>query len=51
MNKELGGLRFIAEDLGLITPDVYALGDEFHLPGMRVLQFAFDVTVVLYQVK
>jgi 4-alpha-glucanotransferase len=28
--------------LGLITPDVYALRDQFHLPGMRVLQFAFD---------
>ena len=40
--KELGRLPFIAEDLGLITPDVKALRDEFHLPGMRVLQFAFD---------
>jgi 4-alpha-glucanotransferase len=40
--KELGALPFIAEDLGLITRDVYALRDEFHLPGMRVLQFAFD---------
>jgi 4-alpha-glucanotransferase len=38
----LGGLPFIAEDLGVITPDVYALRDKFHLPGMRVLQFAFD---------
>ena len=40
--KELGGLPFIAEDLGLITPDVEALRDQFRLPGMRVLQFAFD---------
>jgi 4-alpha-glucanotransferase len=40
--KELGALPFIAEDLGLITPDVSALRDEFQLPGMRVLQFAFD---------
>jgi 4-alpha-glucanotransferase len=40
--RELGPLPFIAEDLGLITPDVNALRDEFHLPGMRVLQFAFD---------
>jgi 4-alpha-glucanotransferase len=39
---ELGTLPFIAEDLGLITPDVSALREEFHLPGMRVLQFAFD---------
>ncbi len=36
-----GGLPLIAEDLGLITPDVVALRDDFHLPGMRVLQFAF----------
>ncbi len=40
--RELGSLPFIAEDLGMITPDVYALRDQFHLPGMRVLQFAFD---------
>jgi 4-alpha-glucanotransferase len=37
-----GSLPFIAEDLGYITPDVYELRDQFHLPGMRVLQFAFD---------
>ena len=42
VQRELGGLPFIAEDLGLITPDVYALRDEFHLPGTRVVQFAFD---------
>jgi 4-alpha-glucanotransferase len=42
VQRELGTLPFIAEDLGLITPDVYALRDQFHLPGMRVLQFAFD---------
>lgn len=40
--RELGALRFIVEDLGLITPDVYALRDQFHLLGTRVLQFAFD---------
>ncbi len=40
--RELGSLPFIAEDLGLITPDVSGLRDRFHLPGMRVLQFAFD---------
>ncbi|PWT96707.1 MAG: 4-alpha-glucanotransferase [Terriglobia bacterium] len=38
----LGGLPFIAEDLGLITPDVERLRDRFLLPGTRVLQFAFD---------
>ena len=42
VKKELGGLRFIAEDLGLITPDVSALRDQFRLPGTRVLQFGFD---------
>ena len=40
--KGLGTLPFIAEDLGLITPDVTVLRDQFGLPGMRVLQFAFD---------
>jgi len=40
--KELGALPFIVEDLGVITSDVSALRDEFHLPGTRVLQFAFD---------
>jgi 4-alpha-glucanotransferase len=45
LRKELGGtlgaLPVIAEDLGLITPDVDALRRQFRLPGMRVLQFAF----------
>lgn len=39
--RALGGLPFIAEDLGYITPEVEALRDRFELPGMRVLQFAF----------
>jgi len=34
-------LPIIAEDLGVITPDVVELRDKFNLPGMRVLQFAF----------
>jgi len=42
VKRELGVLPFIAEDLGLITPDVFALRDEFQVPGTRVLQFAFD---------
>jgi len=42
LQQALGGLPFIAEDLGLITPDVGALRDAFQLPGTRVLQFAFD---------
>jgi 4-alpha-glucanotransferase len=42
VQKELGALPFFAEDLGLITPDVCALRDQFNVPGTRVLQFAFD---------
>jgi 4-alpha-glucanotransferase len=42
VERELGGLPFIAEDLGTITPEVNAVRDQFHLPGMRILQFAFD---------
>src|SRR5262249_35911059 len=42
VKKDLGRLPFIAEDLGLITPDVNALRDQFQIPGTRVLQFAFD---------
>jgi 4-alpha-glucanotransferase len=38
----LGHLPFIAEDLGIITPDVVALRDKFELPGIRVFQFGFD---------
>jgi 4-alpha-glucanotransferase len=37
----LGDIPIIAEDLGVITPDVEALRDDFGFPGMRVLQFAF----------
>ncbi|HEX7971062.1 MAG TPA: 4-alpha-glucanotransferase [Thiobacillus sp.] len=39
---EMGKLPLVAEDLGLITPDVIALRRRFGLPGMAVLQFAFD---------
>ena len=37
----LGDLPVIAEDLGVITPEVEALRDEFGYPGMRILQMAF----------
>lgn len=37
-----GRLPLIAEDLGVITPPVEALRDQFFLPGMKILQFAFD---------
>src|SRR5208282_1979660 len=42
VQNELGNLPFFAEDLGVITPDVCALRDQVHIPGTRVLQFAFD---------
>jgi 4-alpha-glucanotransferase len=38
----LGGLPLIAEDLGVVTPEMEALRDQFELPGMRILQFAFS---------
>jgi 4-alpha-glucanotransferase len=40
--QALGPLPIIAEDLGVITPDVLALRDRYHFPGMKILQFAFD---------
>lgn len=42
LDRALGPRAWIAEDLGLITPDVEALRRRLGLPGMRVLQFAFD---------
>ncbi|MEO6287674.1 MAG: malto-oligosyltrehalose synthase [Dyadobacter sp.] len=42
IKASLGSLPFIAEDLGEISPEVYKLRDKFSLPGMKVLQFAFD---------
>jgi 4-alpha-glucanotransferase len=39
---EYPGLRLVAENLGTITPEVEALRAQFDLPGMAVLQFAFD---------
>ena len=37
-----GQLPIIAEDLGIITPEVEELRDKYAFPGMKVLQFAFD---------
>jgi 4-alpha-glucanotransferase len=45
LRQGLGGLPLIAEDLGVITPEVEALRDEEGLPGMRILQFAFGGAV------
>jgi len=38
----MGTLPIIAEDLGVITPEVEALRDRYNFPGMKILQFAFD---------
>ncbi|MCU0533736.1 MAG: 4-alpha-glucanotransferase [Hydrococcus sp. Prado102] len=42
LKQKLGKLPIIAEDLGVITPEVEALRDKFGFPGMKILQFAFD---------
>ncbi len=42
INQKFGKLFIIAEDLGLITSDVVKLREDFDLPGMKILQFAFD---------
>lgn len=42
MRKALGDLPIIAEDLGIITPEVTELRHRLGLPGMKVLQFGFD---------
>ncbi len=42
ISAELGELPIIAEDLGLITPDVIELRDGCGFPGMKILQFGFD---------
>jgi 4-alpha-glucanotransferase len=42
MQKQLGELPIVAEDLGVITAGVEALRDGFNLPGMKVLQFAWS---------
>lgn len=41
VEAELGHLPLIAEDLGLVTPEVRALRDRFNFPGIKLLQFAF----------
>ena len=41
IREKLGELPVIAEDLGIITPEVEKLRDDFGYPGMKILQFAF----------
>lgn len=42
IHQDIGHLPIVAEDLGIITPEVRALRKKYHLPGMAVLQFGFD---------
>jgi 4-alpha-glucanotransferase len=44
LREDFPTMPFVAEDLGVITPEVTALRDEFNLPGLSVLQFGFDGT-------
>jgi 4-alpha-glucanotransferase len=45
VREKLPQLELIAEDLGAVSPEIFALRDQFHLPGMSVLHFGFeDVT-------
>lgn len=41
LRRALGDVPFIAEDLGVVTPEVEELRDSLGLPGMRILQYAF----------
>ncbi len=41
LEKYFGKLPIIAEDLGILVPEVYELRDKFGFPGMKILQFAF----------
>ncbi len=41
LNAALGALPIVAEDLGEVSPEVFALRDRFGLPGMRILEFSF----------
>lgn len=41
LGQRIGSLPVLAEDLGIITPEVEALRDHFQFPGMRILLFAF----------
>lgn len=49
LEQRLGGLPFLAEDLGVVTDGVVRLREAFNLPGMRVLGFAFAGSYREYQ--
>lgn len=42
LEKETKKVQIIAEDLGILTPDVFELKDKLGFPGMKIMQFAFD---------
>ena len=42
LQQQIGSLPIVAEDLGLITPEVDQLRQKYNLPGMKVIQFAFS---------
>ena len=42
IKAQIGDAAIVAEDLGVITPEVTKLREQFELPGMSVLQFSFD---------
>ena len=42
IKEKFGSIPLVAEDLGVITNEVEALRDKFELPGMKILQFAFN---------
>lgn len=44
IKKALPNINLVAEDLGIITAEVDALRHKYHLPGMKILQFAFSGT-------
>lgn len=44
IEKHLGKVPILAEDLGVITPEVEDLRDTFNFPGMKILQFSFGAT-------
>lgn len=48
VGRALGGLPFVAEDLGIVTREVEQLRDRFQLPGMKILQFAFAPGAEIY---
>lgn len=42
LQNTFGNIPILAEDLGVITKDVTVLREKYNLPGMKILQFAFD---------